>query len=122
MTVEAAQSVRIAIGANQSHQSLAAQLSHMGLDVDVVTSAQGLYDVEPSVVVLDPELLGDLSLHQLREKLPLTVFIAADAILRGDYDAARAIYEDAVSVGLVGLEMPFFSKLLGLSYEASTKH
>ena len=79
MAVEAAQSVRIALGASQSHQSLAIQLSDMGLDVDVAASAQALYDAEPSVVVLDPELLGDLALNQLREKLPRTVFIAADA-------------------------------------------
>ena len=82
MTVEAAQSVRIAVGASQSHQSLATQLSDMGLDVDVVASAQALYDVEPSVAVLDPELLGDLALNQLRAKLPRTVFIAADALSR----------------------------------------
>ncbi len=43
----------------------------------------------------------------------------AEAILRGDYDDAKAIYEEAVSLGLVGLEIPFFAKLLGLSYEAS---
>ena len=82
MAVEAAQSVRIALGASQSHQSLAIQLSDMGLDVDVAASAQALYDAEPSVVVLDPELLGDLALNQLREKLPRTVFIAADALSR----------------------------------------
>ena len=41
----------------------------------------------------------------------------AEAILRGDYDAAKAIYDEAASLGLVGLEIPFFAKLLGLSYE-----
>lgn len=40
----------------------------------------------------------------------------AEAILRGDYDDAKAIYEEAASLGLIGLEMPFFAKLLGLSY------
>jgi len=41
----------------------------------------------------------------------------AEATLRGDYDAAKAIYDEAASLGLVGSEIPFFAKLLGLSYE-----
>ena len=81
MTVEAAQ-VRIAVGVNQSHQDLATHLSKIGLDVDLLESTQALYEAEPSVVVLAPEFLGDLSVNGLREKLPHTVFIAADSLSR----------------------------------------
>ena len=81
MTVEAAQ-VRIAVGVNQSHQDLATHLSKIGLDVDLLESTQALYEAEPSVVVLAPEFLGDLSVNELREKLPHTVFIAADSLSR----------------------------------------
>ena len=82
MTVEAAQGVRIAIGVSQSHQDLATHLSKIGLDVDLLESTQALYEAEPSVVVLAPEFLGDLSVNELREKLPHTVFIAADSLSR----------------------------------------
>ena len=81
MTVEAAQ-VRIAVGVNQSHQDLATHLSKIGLDVDLLESTKALYEAEPSVVVLAPEFLGDLSVNELREKLPHTVFIAADSLSR----------------------------------------
>ena len=82
MTVEAAQGVRIAVGVSQSHQDLATHLSKIGLDVDLLESTQALYEAEPSVVILAPEFLGDLSVNELREKLPHTVFIAADSLSR----------------------------------------
>ena len=82
MTVEAAQGVRIAVGVSQSHQDLATHLSKIGLDVDLQESSQALYEAEPSVVVLAPEFLGDLSVNELRETLPHAVFIAADSLSR----------------------------------------
>ena len=127
MTVEAAQNVRIAVGASQSHQSLVTRLSDIGLAVDVVTSAQALFDPEPSVVVLDPELLGDLSLHQLREKLPLTVFIAADALSREaelplpqDIDAQIRVVKTACELSVARQQAALYRDLASSS-EADVK-
>ena len=82
MTVEAAHGVRIAVGVSRSHHNLATHLSKIGLDVDFLESTGALYEAEPSVVVLAPECLGDLSVNELREKLPHTVFIATDSLSR----------------------------------------
>jgi len=82
MTVEATGSVRIAAGKSQTDRSLATRLLDMGLEVGLVGSAQALCDAEPSVVILDANMMGDLSYHQLRSRLPHAVFIAPDSVSR----------------------------------------
>lgn len=124
MTVEAAQSVRIALGADQSHQSLATQLSDMGLKVDVVTSAQTLSDMEPSVVVLDTELLDGHSLNQLREKLTSTVFIAPESLSReaelplpSDIDAQVRVVKTACELSVSRRQAALYRDLAASSEE-----
>ena len=124
MTVEAAQSVRIAAGTNESSQSLATRLLDMGLELVVVESAQAMCDARPSVVILGADMMGDLSFPQLRERLPEVVFIAPDSVSReaelplpSDIDAQIRVVKAACELSVSRQQAALYRDLASSSEE-----